>query len=61
MYYSVLQDATIKLVAIASRKKFVEKILWSESRQFSDLFSVVMYQAVHSAFTTCVYGLLQLK
>ena len=46
MYYSVLQDATIKLVAIASRKKFAEKILWSESRQFSDLFSVVMYQAV---------------
>ena len=46
MYYSVLQDATIKLVAIASRKKFAKKILWSESSQFSNLFSVVMYQAV---------------
>ena len=26
MYYSVLQDATIKLVAIASKKKMAEKI-----------------------------------
>ena len=31
MYYSVLQDATIKLVAISSKKKMAEKIL-SESR-----------------------------
>ena len=31
MYYSVLQDATIKLAAISSKKKTAEKIL-SESR-----------------------------